>query len=581
MILAAGIPSRGAEIRIDNARDADPRLNYGPAPITFYNDEFLPLWLRALRRPEADMQRVAAETIAQAHTAGFPKMVDARPDLLKILAATGSHPSARFAAAHALIVLDTRGGAPELFAAAKQYGSSLRQLVEPALADWDYAPLRPVWLERVRNPQTNRRELMLAIRGLGRVREAQAIESLLAIVHSPLHTTDMRLAAAHAAGDIRETGLEPESARLSALDTASISQRLCAIALLRRHSDATSQSRLLKLARDGEPAVAAAALARLLEIDPALVLPLAEGAMQSGDAKVRERGVAAYVALPTPERVRFLSRMLNDVHPDIRASVRESLFRLAGVAELDGAIRDSAMQILHQEGWRGQEQSGMLLAALDHKPAAPRFVDLLVAARPEVMVTAAWGLRKLAVPEMLPPMLEMVRKQTELRLQNEAAVPPRLDEQVGHLCEAMGVMKYQPSEPLLRRYVAKNFAMGDASRCAAIWALGHLHSGVPDEALARQLMGRITDVNPLEPELASVQQMSAITIGRMKAVSQAPAMKQWLGPSAATGDGEPGLMWAITQLTGEQFPERKPAIVGRSGWFLEPTVKSGGSSATP
>ena len=43
--------------------------------------------------------------------------------------------------------------------------------------------------------------------------------------------------------------------------------------------------------------------------------------------------------------------------------------------------------------WRALEQATILLAVLDHKPAAPRLVDLLRFERPEVFVAAAWGLR--------------------------------------------------------------------------------------------------------------------------------------------------------------------------------------------
>jgi hypothetical protein len=28
--------------------------------------------------------------------------------------------------------------------------------------------------------------------------------------------------------------------------------------------------------------------------------------------------------------------------------------------------------------------------------------------------------------------------------------------------------------------------------------------------------------------------------------------------------------WALIELTGEAIPEPEPAVVGRSGWFLEP-----------
>lgn len=573
--LMGAVASRAGEIRVDNARDSDPELKWTP-PRMVFNPDYKPLWIKALRRPEADMQRMAAESIAQAHAFGFPDMADARPDLRTILIAAGTHPAARFAAARALIVLDTRAAGQVLFETAQQSGSQLRQLVEPAVAEWDYQPARAVWLKRLDDPETNRRELLLAIRGLGKVGERLALPSLLTVVHDPVRSADVRLAAAHAAGFTREEGLEDEVTRLIERKTVPILHRLCAIALLDRHRSEEARARLLHLAQDDEPSVAAAALARLLAIDPALVLPVAEAAMQNPDANVRQRGADAYIALPTPERVVFLSRLLDDVHPGVRGNIREALFRLAKSADLDVPIRQSGMQVLGQESWRGQEQATLLLSALDHKPAVTRFVALLESSRGEVAVTAAWGLRKLAVPETLPAIFDKARRQTELR-EGKGPAPPELDAQTAQLCEALGMMQYKPADPLLRKYVPKDFTYGYLSRPAAIWALGHIHSGIPDEALAQLLMARLLD-QQLPPESSEVKQMSAVTLARMKAVSQVPAMRKWL---AASGGplADPGLLWALTQLTGEKFPVAPPGAIGKSGWFLEPLTKPAPASS--
>ena len=76
--------------------------------------------------------------------------------------------------------------------------------------------------------------------------------------------------------------------------------------------------------------MAADALDTLFRIDPALVLPLAEGAMANADANVRWQGQRAYVTLPTPERMHVLGTALDDVHPRNRIFVRDELYRLAG-----------------------------------------------------------------------------------------------------------------------------------------------------------------------------------------------------------------------------------------------------------
>ena len=75
------------------------------------------------------------------------------------------------------------------------------------------------------------------------------------------------------------------------------------------------------MAKDAEPTVASAALARLNEIDPSLVLPLAESAMSRPDPLVRQQGAASYIQRPTPERIPVLARLLDDPHPQIRGEV--------------------------------------------------------------------------------------------------------------------------------------------------------------------------------------------------------------------------------------------------------------------
>lgn len=571
--LVLSVPADAAgEIRTDNARDSDPELKFPPTQRVF-EPSYKPLWIKALRRPEADIQRMAAETIAQAHAFGFPDMEDARPELQKILSAEDSHPAARFAAARTLIALNTRDAAEGLFDAAQKHGSPLRQLIEPTLAEWDFRPVRETWMKRITDPKENRRELVLAVRGLGQVREDRAVTNLLSIVQDSKRPADVRLESAHAAGAIRKEGLEAEVTKLTERAKPSILNRLCAAALLNRHSSAAAQKQLSELSQDAEPSVAAAALARLLAIDPVLVLPLAEGAMRNADANVRQRGAEAYLVLPTPERVEFLAGLLDDPHPVVRGKIREAFFEFARNPDLESAVRTSTVRILGQDGWRGQEQAILLLAALDHKAAAGRFIQLLEAERGEVLVTAAWGLRKLAIPETLPAIVDKLRRQTEIREKKDGTARMELDPQVSHLCEAVGVMKYVPADALLRKYVPKDFTYGDLSRPAAIWALGHLHAGTPDEDLAKLLIARLTDTNPFPSETFPVKQMSAVSLARMKAVSQVPAMRQWLGAAGATGKGDPALMWALTQLTGEKFPDPPPMIVGKSGWFLEPLLK--------
>ena len=557
-----------AEIRPEFAMDDDPRIVV-PPPEMRVSDKFAPLWLEALNRPEADFQRMLAEAFTEGQAAGLPGMRKAIPVFEKLVTSESMNPATRLAIARALIKFDARDSAPALFDVSKHSGADFRNLIEPALARWKFAPIREIWQARIQSPDTSFRDLMLAINGLAAIGDSADVAGLLAIVNEPFRVQPIRLAAARAAGQIQESGLEDDASRLLKPAQAAIHRRLCAVALLARHDSPNTRALLLAQAVDPEPTVAAAALERLNAIDHNLVLSLAEKAMENPDQHVREQGLECFVALPTPERVFVVSRRLNDPHPAIRAKTREAMFLMAAQPELNDSVRASAINVLSGNDWRGQQQSSLLLAALDQKSVAPRLVELLESERGEVAVASAWGLRQLAVPETLPAILDKATRQTEFRRSGVRSAD-HLDLQVAHLFEAIGIMKYAPSEPLLKRYIPKDFSYGNESRAAAIWALGYIHEGTPDEQLAEQFTGRLTDPSTSPPEMDRVRTMSAISLGRMKAVSQVKAIKAFMGPNVIPLPSSLAMRWAIRELTGEELPDPEPSITSKGNFFLEP-----------
>jgi hypothetical protein len=393
---------------------------------------------------------------------------------------------------------------------------------------------------------------------------------LLEIVHNAERSLDVRIEAARSAGILVDHGLEAYARDMTAGGkAASMSNRLCGVQLVARHNGDDALALLQSFAVDAEPAIAAIALARLIEIDPHQVVPFAEGAIRNADAKIRQLGARAYVLVPDAARVAVLAGLLNDPHPGLRRSICESLHELSRVAELDESVRRAVTGILAGDDWRGLEQAALLLATLDHKPAAPRLVELLDFRRTEVRVAAAWGAKMLAVPETLPALLTAVQQRTDLRM-GEAPQESDLDVQTAHLLELFGKTRYRDAEPLLRQHIPKNPKLGVYSRAAAIWSLGFLHAGVPDEVLAGQLVERLNDFQSIPPEVPPVRAMSAVTIGRMKAGSQAATMRQYISPTVGADELSLQIRWAVMELTGESIPEPTSPMIGKAGWFLEP-----------
>ncbi|MFO0919150.1 MAG: hypothetical protein U0872_12650 [Planctomycetaceae bacterium] len=556
-----------AAVQPDFLIDSDPELAL-PDDLRNFNPAYKAVWLAALKRPETDMQRMAAETIARGHQYGFPGLEEAIPELERILSAETSHASARFAAARALIVLDSRKSAEKLFAAGRTHGAGLRQLVEPALAEWNYEPIKAVWIERLADPQAELRDRVLAMRGMAQTRDASALPTLMNIARDELVSADYRLEAAAAAGELSESGLEDEAGRLSGqADGMQPVDRICAVRLLSRHASPAAIQLLTTLAGDQEPAVAGAALHRLNDIDANLVLPLAEAAFQNADQRVRSEGVTAYLRLPTAERVQSVGRLLSDPHVGVRQQVTEGLLKLSEQPELNEPVKSIAMEVLAGDRWQGQEQAALLLGKLRHQPIAQRCVALLDSPRAEARVAVAWALRMIAVEETVPGIVAQIGRRTVQRLKEDI---PRIDETVAHLFEALGVIKTKDGNALMFEYIPKRPILGERSRSAAIWALGKIFEGERNAELEDQLGDRIRDDSPTPRESLMVKQMSIVTLARLNCVEEAPFFRQHGSPPYPPSKFATASRWAFKRLTNEELPPLTPNTIRQGAWFLEP-----------
>lgn len=580
-------PGRGQVIRTEREIEFDPVIDspmYRDPElpperiIRIFPKETLALWLRALERPEVEMRCRVAEALVQARARGAEGLGAAVAPLRAALTRPDQHPDVVRSVARALVALDERAAAADLFEAARRGGADVREVVEPALARWDFAPARAVWQARLDDAATSPRLLVLAARGLGAARADSAVARLSALAHDATQPATVRLEAARALGQIRAAGLEDE-ARTLARDPAprGLVGRLAAASLLKRHDSPAAVQLLQSLARDSEPAVVAAAAGRLLEIDPSHLLPLLEPLLASTDAGVRAAGVEVASRRPTPARVGLLCARLADTHPSVRRQARRALRELARAGELRQAILDGAAAVLAGREWRGLEQSAILLAQLGHTPAGPRLVALLVHDRPEVMLAAAWSLRTLDSPATLPGVLRHVESVLDRQLKPPQGTKARplgvaFDHQLGQLNQFLGRRLYRPAEPALRRFVPKEVEkLGPEGRGSAIWALGLFHADEEARApadLVAALLGRINDTPP-PPEMPVVRRMAAISLGRIKAAKALPTLEKYGDLSSPLAFNNP-FSWALSRLTGRPLPPPPTSRRPDRDWFLAP-----------
>jgi HEAT repeat protein len=538
------------------------------------------LWLKALARPEADPACQAAEAVVLAQRRGVSRMETTVPALVAALDRPDQHPAVRRAAARALVALEARQAAPSLLRQAEAGDEDLRMVAEPALARWGYRPAGAVWLARLRDPAVLQGSLVLAIRGLAAVHEGQAAEPLRTLVLSEQVLAPVRLEAARALGELRTAGLEKDAERLAGDPSPrGLAGRLAAAALLRRHKGGEATRLLQRLGQDPEPAVAAAALAPLIDLDSRLVVPEVGRLLASPDAKVRSLAVEVLFRQPSAEHVRFLGDRLDDRSPEVRGRARRSLERLAAKKEFRDRVLAEGMRLLGADGWRGLDQATVLLTRLDHKPAAARLVQLLEHSRPEVFLPAAWGLRKLAVKDTLPGVTHYARAR-QRRLRASAGHPDALfafyDHQLSQLNQFLGRQRYGPADEVLREFLPrmeppKTARVAPECRAAAAWALGLLHEGRPAPGVVTALEGRLNDFNTQPPEWRRVRRMAAVALGRIGAKEAVPSLRK------NYPDGKPDLDpvnnasgWALWQITGQPVPAPVPIRKVRRDWFLTP-----------
>ena len=535
-----------------------------------FPDGLAELWLRALARPEREMQRRAALAIAEGVSKGVPGLNVTIDSLCELLRDTELDRGVRLSVARALVALDARQAASLLIEVADPNDLEMAEVVEPALARWGDAGLRDRWVERLNGPIGLRRMSVLAIRGLAALDEEVALPRLHELALDEHVPATVRFEAADALGRLQESGLL-ESARTLTQDRsfAAVVERLIAVKMVAAHRGKEAEGFLMTAAVDPAPTVRAVALRNLFRIDPELLFPIIEETLESKDANVRRWGAEALIAKPTPELLAKLVSMLDDRDPEIRRHVCDSLVTLAEKPALHETILEQARNVLDADGWRGQEQATLLLVTLEETSIVNRLMELLDVERSEASVAAAWGLCQLAVPSTAEPVHEVFRKKTESSLARE----PQNDgigDQLALLAQTLGILKHAPADPVLRKYIAKGSPFDSTSRSAAIWALGKILSGKPDPQLARKLEARVLDGFSLTPESWEVCRMSAITLGRIEAKSSVPSLRSSLEQATLSSGFGYACAWALEQLGGEEIPSLDPRIELDRDWFLVP-----------
>ena len=550
---------------IDHPMFVDPYLD----PIEKYRDfpsGYKELWVKALKRPEANYRRRAADAIGKAYEVEMTEMAEAADDLLKLLGDPKEHRLVRMAAARALHRLNAAGAAPILLEDIRGDDFEIMLVADKALAHWKHKPAEEVWTRRVQEMTAPRNNLVSAMNSLATAQFTAAADVLVQIAMDDTIDKALRMGAAKAAATLQSSGLESSA---SELWRGALHDRLIAATLISTHHTDAAQKMMLTMAMDSEPSVAAIALKRLLEIDPLLITPISPPLITNSDPIVRHVVAQSLVAQASKDAVVLLAPRLDDVNPTLRRFVRDSMIELSRKPGLDKSVRDQAVTMLASDRWRGLEQAAIVLGRLDHESSSGRLLELMRFNRHEVRIASVAALRWMEIPAHLPTIHQRAEEVTNAWGSQRRDLLEKHDQELAQLNQIFGVMNYKPAEKLMARFIPKH-SFGHYARAGAVWDLGIFFAEQPDNPYPELLAARLADNNPQNPELPKVRRQSAIAIGRMRASSQLEVLRLFYDWEERSVDVGGACRWAIMHITGEQLPPLEPLRQGLRQFFLEP-----------
>jgi HEAT repeat protein len=552
--------------------------------IIIHSPELVPLWLKALKTDELDLQRQVADTIVLAKRQGVADLDKMIPTLMKIIGQSDPHPTVLAASCRALVALDHQPAAPQLRAFIKKRRLFLCQIIEPGLARWKDAEALQVWRDRLVDKDVGSQLVLLAIRCLGEVEDQQSIEQLVSIAVDPVRPVSLRIEAARVVGQLAG---EPQIASVELLKQSSWEgsdgwvNRLVAAWLLNPSpsSDALKQQVLplvQQLALDDEGSIASVALASLLAWNAEQVAQLSPRRVNHSDPQVRALIADAIHQTINAERIGQLVGFLEDSYKPTRLAVRGWLIELLAEEELGPVTEKFLSEYGPLFSWQGIEQHLWIMIEVPEVAQREWIIEHINHERPEVFVTSALAARRLKVTAALPVMLtraNAVRRQLVQLDQSVSIYDDDVLEQVCHIFQAFGEMNYAPAEELLLKSIPKSSPLYTYRiRAAATWAVGMYYVDNPDETIIRIMEARLLDESTMPPEASVVKRMAAASLGRMKATESIEDLKLYFYNQPDNDYLKWACAWALLELGVDMEEGPTPYNVFSINWFLEPVV---------
>ncbi len=559
---------------------ADPVMPEGKK-ILIVAEKLIPTWLDALASEDDEIRIDAVQTLRLAAQKKLPGLDVAIEPLMAVVADTENSATIRYTSASVLVLLDA-SQAKEVFLAGIQDGEyEMSIITEPSLVKWKVKEMIDIWRARTDTPKSGTL-LRLAFKGLAALGTDKDRQSIVDFSASAANSNALRIDASQAIALYSETPYLAEAAELvngSAADLIIAANLASPVASQENQAQALEfQKRLCASSVYLAAGIAAEALGQWNQ--PA-VIEMADVLETHKNRRARYAYIVALSNQMTVDRLFLLASYLDDPDPEIRVQVRQWLIEFSAEEDLSAGIVKITEDAVNSQSWRVQEQGMHLAVALDQKQVAPVLIKQLGSQRVEVLVTASWALRRLAVPATLPQVLAYCQSRTnDLMTENlPRDLEYEINEQFAHLYQMFGQMKYKPATKLLMRFTNKVEQLRFRIRASAGWALGKIWeddlTGAP--GLEDLLYTRLTDEAPIPPEDNLVKRMCAIGLARIGSSNQKTIDALEKYREATTRQGVPsfsplytGSVWALTKLTGKNYPEPVTETFNEGPWLIQP-----------
>jgi hypothetical protein len=232
------------------------------------------------------------------------------------------------------------------------------------------------------------------------------------------------------------------------------------------------------------------------------------------DGKLRSLALQSLSTSVQPGAIASQTPLLNDPVDEVRTLARKNLITAANNG-LQAEVNEAINTTIDRGQWRGLEQAILIIAALRDTQRCDILLQFIDHPQPEVHMHAAWALMELAnEPIVVEQIFERCLALTQLL--ESGAGPLKKSESIrgSFLIEALGRNRFLPALPMLQKYIPKQeFKMGNLTRASAIWSIAQMKKGEDDPGLRKQLIERIKDMPPLNPENYLVRFACILALG--------------------------------------------------------------------